>query len=148
MVRPASRSAAVSPRQAMTVSPLSSAAVALAAMSSLVSPFWRRSLWPRMAYLRPRSLSMLADTSPVCAPVVACASCAATAKSLRSARLTSERYGKGGATTTSVDEAVLPPLRLASHVRTCAWLPLAFQLLRGGAGRVRGEGEDGGGETE
>jgi hypothetical protein len=96
MVRPASRSAAVSPRQAMTVRPLSMAAVALAAMPSLVSPFCRRSEWPRMAYLSPRSLSIDADTSPVCAPVVACASCAATAKSPRRRVLTCGAHAKGG----------------------------------------------------
>ena len=91
MVRPASRSASVSPRHAMTVRPLSMAAVVLAAMSSFVSPFWRRSLWPRMAYLRPRSLSIEALTSPVCAPVEAKASCEATAKSRRRRARTSAR---------------------------------------------------------
>jgi hypothetical protein len=39
--------------------------------------------------------------------------------------------------TTSVVGATLPPLSDASHVRTCAWLPLAFQLLRAAARRAK-----------
>jgi hypothetical protein len=65
-VVPASRSASVSPTHTIGTSPFASAAAALAATSSSLSPcIARRSEWPTMTWLQPSSASIAADTSPV-----------------------------------------------------------------------------------
>src|SRR6267378_2496916 len=69
LVRPASRSSCVSPRQTMGVRPLSSAIKDfLATLSSVSRKSWRRSEWPMMTWRQPASASMGAETSPVNAP--------------------------------------------------------------------------------
>src|SRR5262249_39480792 len=69
-VRPASRSASISPTQPITPSPPASAARAFLPTLSLVSPKnCRRSLWPTIDHVAPASASSGAETSPVNAPL-------------------------------------------------------------------------------
>jgi hypothetical protein len=54
--------------------------------------------------------------------------CAATPMSLRSLPCTLWMYTEGGATTTSVEAATVPPFSDATHFCTSACVPFAFQL--------------------
>src|SRR5437870_1465514 len=99
-VSPRSRSACVSPTQAITRRPASSAAQARLATVSSVSPkYWRRSEWPTREPTAPSSSSSGAEISPVYAP--SCSQCTFCAYVVRPASTHSRRRVNGGQTTAS-----------------------------------------------
>ena len=83
-MRPASRSASVSPTHEIGVRPLASASfVFFATPSSVSAKYWRLSEWPRITCVTPASTSIGAETSPVKAPSFSkCMFWAATATAL------------------------------------------------------------------
>ncbi len=127
-VRPASRSASVSPMQTMAVRPPARIASALARTAASVSPWSaRRSEWPTITWVAPASASIATEMSPVWAPEAAAwQSCPPTPMWAARAAMR-ERSVAGGQRTMSTAGAGWAATRASTSAR-CAVVPFIFQL--------------------